>query len=307
MAQYQPALLNLDDAAAAEGGNTPLAAARAALAELRLAQEELGAHDRPTAERLAVVRQAVELLQEEVSDRPDESRYRATIVELCRIGAADADLRGLLRHVAELAAEGLPHVAAASVVIGDPARPGVMASSSALAQSADGLQHRAGEGPVFDAFARGETTGTAALFTDARWPHLARISHLDRCTQAVLALPVRHDRRTTGVVVLYSGPDSSFTADLLVQAGPYRAAVQSLVRDCHVLEQMALVRDQLSEALTSRAVIDQAKGMIMMSRGCTADEAFALLCRMSGAANRKVRDVARDFVAEHTRGGHQPH
>jgi AmiR/NasT family two-component response regulator len=56
------------------------------------------------------------------------------------------------------------------------------------------------------------------------------------------------------------------------------------------------VRDELNEALTSRAVIDQAKGMIMQAQGCDADEAFSLLVRMSSHSNRKVRDLAREFV-----------
>ncbi|TMK16611.1 MAG: ANTAR domain-containing protein, partial [Actinobacteria bacterium] len=53
---------------------------------------------------------------------------------------------------------------------------------------------------------------------------------------------------------------------------------------------------QLEEALASRAIIDQAKGIIMARDRCTAEEAFDSLRVASQAANRKLRDIARDVV-----------
>ena len=52
------------------------------------------------------------------------------------------------------------------------------------------------------------------------------------------------------------------------------------------------LRLSLNAALTSRAVIDQAIGIIMARRACTAGEAFAVLRRMSNNQNVKLRDVA---------------
>jgi AmiR/NasT family two-component response regulator len=54
-------------------------------------------------------------------------------------------------------------------------------------------------------------------------------------------------------------------------------------------------------AMESRAVIEQAKGIIMGERRCTADDAFALLTKVSQDSNRKVRDVAAALVARATR------
>ncbi|MBT1002289.1 ANTAR domain-containing protein [Paenarthrobacter sp. DKR-5] len=54
--------------------------------------------------------------------------------------------------------------------------------------------------------------------------------------------------------------------------------------------------EQLREALTSRAVIDQAKGILMAEHRCDADEAFTLLSNMSMSTNVKVRDVASAIV-----------
>jgi hypothetical protein len=61
--------------------------------------------------------------------------------------------------------------------------------------------------------------------------------------------------------------------------------------------------DQLAEALRSRAVIDQAKGLLMGTRRCTAEKAFDILVRLSQQSQRKLRDVAHALVEQTTGTG----
>jgi len=49
-------------------------------------------------------------------------------------------------------------------------------------------------------------------------------------------------------------------------------------------------------ALDSRAVIDQAKGILMERFKVTADQAFQALARVSMESNTKVREVAERLV-----------
>lgn len=58
---------------------------------------------------------------------------------------------------------------------------------------------------------------------------------------------------------------------------------------------MAIV-DQLTQALESRDVIGQAKGILMARERCTSDEAFDILRRASQRMNTKLRDVAEQIV-----------
>jgi AmiR/NasT family two-component response regulator len=51
-------------------------------------------------------------------------------------------------------------------------------------------------------------------------------------------------------------------------------------------------------ALETRDLIGQAKGVIIASAGCTADEAFVLLKRQSQAENRKLHEIAAEIVAQ---------
>ena len=53
----------------------------------------------------------------------------------------------------------------------------------------------------------------------------------------------------------------------------------------------------IREALETRDLIGQAKGIVMGSMGCSADEAFVLLKKQSQAENRKLIDIAADIVA----------
>ena len=72
--------------------------------------------------------------------------------------------------------------------------------------------------------------------------------------------------------------------------------VESLLIAAHDLEAMAREIEQLREALSSRAVIDQAKGIVMARTGVTADEAFRSLVKMSNDTNVRVAEVAAALV-----------
>ena len=61
---------------------------------------------------------------------------------------------------------------------------------------------------------------------------------------------------------------------------------------------------QLRTAMASRAVIEQAKGVLMLLTGCTEQVAFDLLTHISSHTHRKVRDIAQDLVGSAT--GHCP-
>src|SRR4051794_26755714 len=65
--------------------------------------------------------------------------------------------------------------------------------------------------------------------------------------------------------------------------------------------QAAVERAALLEAVENRAVIEQAKGMLMLKHRCDADSAFGLLVEISRRERRKVRDIAGDIVRSGTR------
>lgn len=64
--------------------------------------------------------------------------------------------------------------------------------------------------------------------------------------------------------------------------------------------------DQLRTAMVSRAVIEQAKGILMLLTGCAEQAAFELLSHISSHTHRKVRDVAQAITASASGQGGLP-
>jgi PAS domain S-box-containing protein len=67
--------------------------------------------------------------------------------------------------------------------------------------------------------------------------------------------------------------------------------------DARRAETEAEVEAALAGIAKNRAVIEQAKGVIMFAAGCDADAAFGLLRRSSSTSNLKVSDIARELTA----------
>ena len=102
------------------------------------------------------------------------------------------------------------------------------------------------------------------------------------------------------------GPPLAASLNLYVQAGgppEERAAAAAVavhaavpVANAWLYAEAVRRADNLELALTSRAVIEQAKGILMGRLRVTADQAFAALVRTSNDRNVKLRDVAQSVV-----------
>ena len=93
-----------------------------------------------------------------------------------------------------------------------------------------------------------------------------------------------------------------------VDAGAMRSvdgrAAQALadVATIGILQHRAVVEgavliDQLNDALQTRIVIEQAKGMLVEREGLEMDQAFSRLRSEARNSNRRLTDVARDVIA----------
>ncbi len=253
--------------------------------------------DRPDAvdERPDAVVRWVILPDYEALDGPPSHQQLEALTRLCRLGANDGDLRATLGQVARLCLQAMVEADDVSLLVGNPLEPTMTIASSAIAQHLDGLQHARAGGPSFDAY---RSRRPVALDGESVTKHrgLARDQRA-ASVRSLLAVPLITDDLPSGVLTIYAtGEQSVATLAALRQAMPFVEAAQTLIRDTRAHEEMRRTQEQLAEALTSRAVIDQAKGMIMISLKCDADEAFGHLVRMSSTRHEKVRDVAQSMV-----------
>lgn len=225
-------------------------------------------------------------------------KLAAALSELSALPVGEPDRQRLLSRMAVLVKGAVPGAEWVSITIGSPLEPQRLGSDSTEAQDFDGRQVRAGEGPCLAAYDTRSVVVTDDVTSDPRWPALARIAGTS-AVRSVLALPVQEEGTATGAVNVYSSQAGSFgRADRLI-AELTTAAVASVLQTVAERESIQKLADNLERALSSRAVIDQAKGMIMAMLGVDAEEAFARMVNLSSRLNVKVRDLAGLIVSGH--------
>lgn len=230
----------------------------------------------------------------------------AAFAELCRLPVrAEDDLQVVLGRVATLGRDAVPAATALSVDLGDPLGPELLATESDFAQAVDGAQHRAGEGPCSDAWNRRTTMRSDDVTTDPRWPALQPLV-APLGVRAVLAVPIHGSEAVLGVLNLYAEQVAAFDEDSTDIAELLSVAVGAVVEDARSRAALHAVSEQLRTALDSRAVIDQAKGMLMALHGLSSEEAFAHLVAVSRNSNVKVRDLAERLVEENAAAHRSP-
>ncbi|MFG1647908.1 ANTAR domain-containing response regulator, partial [Amycolatopsis sp. NPDC049252] len=112
-----------------------------------------------------------------------------------------------------------------------------------------------------------------------------------------LSTPLFIDREYHGSLNLYDTGGTSFGALDAALLELYTTAAEAALRSARRQQSARETTAQLTTALTSRAVIDQAKGILMALHHVSADDAFELLVKASQQRNVKLREVAQQFVA----------
>ncbi len=160
-----------------------------------------------------------------------------------------------------------------------------VASSSPTAARVAEIQAEVDEGPCFSAIREHETFSTDDLATDARWPRFAARVAEETGIRSIIGYRLFVEGHTMGALNLYSTSASAFD---------HEAAAIGAVLAAHAAVAMSSERERhhLLEAVDTRDVIGQAKGILMARDDLSADEAFDILRRASQRLNVKLVDVA---------------
>ena len=188
-------------------------------------------------------------------------------------------------------------VSAAGVMLASPAGSlGLVASSSEAMRLLELFELQTQEGPCLDTFRTGEPVEHENLLAGAgRWP-LFSAAALEAGFQSALALPLRLREITLGALNLLSDTRAPMAeADVIVARGFADLAALSIAQHRATLDAQRL-NEQLSAALTSRVVIEQAKGVISERAGVDLSEAFSRLRAHARNNNQRLTDVARAAI-----------
>ncbi|GAB3981783.1 GAF and ANTAR domain-containing protein [Plantactinospora veratri] len=215
--------------------------------------------------------------------------------QLGRIRLNEMDLDGVLDQIARLARRTIPKAEEVSVTLLRGNEAQTAAFTSRLALALDEWQYQRGHGPCLDAAQAGATLSLPDMATESRWPDWAAQARSKGVSSSLsIGLPVQE--QVFGALNVYSTEPGAFDDDAVTSAETFAGYAAVALANAHLYDTTATLAQQMGMAMQSRAVIEQAKGIIMGERRCTADEAFAILTKVSQDSNRKLRDVAAALV-----------
>ena len=233
-----------------------------------------------------------------MSDR-QHMRPQDAFAELAKITLADHTLERVMDKIAALAKDTLQLHGEVSVTLVERGRASTVAQTGALSRELDERQYARGYGPCLDSIAGGQPLVVRDMRTEQRWAEWAR-SAADLGAGSSMSIPVPLQREVSAALNMYSTDTDAFD-DACAELGSTFAAYAGVaLANMHLYQAQGQVAEQLQTAMQSRAVIEQAKGILMGQRRCTAEAAFDLLVRLSQDTNRKLRDVAQALVDDAT-------
>lgn len=226
-----------------------------------------------------------------------ESILIESIVELADNLVDNFDVIDLLTMLSYRCADVLD-VDAAGVMLSAPGGElQFVAASSESMTVLELFQIQAKEGPCVDCFATGEAVVSERLTDpDERWPHFSPRA-LAQGFHSAYCLPMHLRGRTIGALNLFSNREGPLSPDDVTLAQGLADVATIAILQHRTSLDASMLNGQLSYALNSRIVIEQAKGMISQTMNCDMNEAFRTLRNFSRNKNLGLTLVAGQIVA----------
>jgi GAF domain-containing protein len=224
-----------------------------------------------------------------------ESPLAESLAVLSRYFVGAGTLEETLARVADLTVEAVPPADMVGLTMPVEGRQRTAVFTDRESPEVDQAQYDSGEGPCLDALRDGTVYAIGSMEDDGPWPAFRRAC-LDRGIRSTLSLPLVVDHGTVGAMNLYSHLDHSFGLDDRDAAMQFAAQAAIVLANAQAYWDAHQLSSRLGKAMKSRAMIEQAKGVLMGAQGCGPDEAFDLLTRASQRENVKLRDIARRIV-----------
>ena len=214
--------------------------------------------------------------------------FHDSLLELSTVLLGEETSNSLLQRIVDTTCAAVPGCSHVGMSLANDGHTTTTAATNDTTLQLDGAQYRNGEGPCLQAARTGRSRPRR------RHDHRRIASRDSRRKPAglginsSLSMPLtvrrRHDR---GAQPLRQ--DTSRPSKNIVNASPSRFARQAsaTLANAEIHDRTVALVTQLNEALSSRSVIDQARGVLIAGTGCSADEAIDTLKQRSQHENRK--------------------
>jgi hypothetical protein len=213
--------------------------------------------------------------------------------------AAEASAPRSLNQLVADAVRQVPACSGAAALLWRDDEPVALAASHPSLPELIEAEVSSGRGPALDALRDGEPAGCPDTLQEDRWPQYASAA-LRQGVRCSLSLAHRSGAAAVCLSLFSArprmlGPDSVAVAQRLLAFGTALVDVAADYGEARRAEY------QLRDAAESRALVDQAKGVLIHALGCSADEAWQQMRQISQARNMRVTEVAARIVD--SRGG----
>jgi GAF domain-containing protein len=174
------------------------------------------------------------------------------------------------------------------------ATPGTYVFTDLEVVEIDRAQYKTGEGPCIDSLRTGQVVRIDAT---SRGPYPAfREVAARHGIGSTVSLPMIAEDAIAGTMNVYARPEHAFTDDDVAEGERFAAQAAYVAANAKAYWDARKLSEGLAVALRSRAVIEQAKGIIMATTGASAEEAFLQLSEQSQHENVKLREIATEIV-----------
>lgn len=225
-----------------------------------------------------------------------ESLLARTLVELADTLVDEFDVVDLLVMLADRCVEALDVQAAGIMLAGPDGQLRVMASSSEAMRFLEQFEVQTQEGPCFDAYRTGQAVVNQDLDEGSdRWPRF-RTEALDAGFHSAHALPLRLRGSVIGALNLFRTSVGQMSpADLEIAQAFADAATIAILQHRAAYETRVLAQ-QLTHALQSRVVLEQAKGVLAERLDLDMERSFTTLRNHARNHNLRLVDVAESVI-----------
>ncbi|HZA31487.1 MAG TPA: GAF and ANTAR domain-containing protein [Propionibacteriaceae bacterium] len=215
--------------------------------------------------------------------------------DLAGVVLLDRGLDEVLTEITGIARRALPGPEAASITLIRGEKAFTAAYDGQMALDADELQYKRGYGPCVDAGLAGQVLRIDDMATEERWPDYSREAAAHGIGSS-LSVPLPFQSVAIGALNTYAGLPHAFTEEDQVLAEEVATWVALAVGNAEATIRTSDELAHLRIAMRSRAVIEQAKGVLIERYKISDERAFAVLTRTSQQSNVKLREVADQLV-----------
>jgi GAF domain-containing protein len=226
---------------------------------------------------------------------------------LSRIKFTEHSMQSALQEVADIAKEAIPGASDVSVTVVTRDEADTVVWTGDRAVDADESQYQQGYGPCLATARRGQLHHIDDAAKDDRWGDYAVMAKTMGVLSSVsVPMLVQEEPQVSAALNVYASRPHAFDAEALRVAVEVAGAAEAILANMRAHDSSRALVQHLVHAMGTRALIEQAKGVVMRTRGCSDGEAFAELVTVSQRSNRSLREVAQDLLTSVSLQQHRP-